>query len=306
MNNDDHTATASAEGVRYELPHLYAADEQALLEGNLERQARLFVARPERQDDSHANVRRFVIADFEYSYDKSRHDGYVAGEGDAAEKTTRWPFHRIAAASWMVIEYQPATRAIVIEEANVIARDVMIESELVQCFFDVLDGNRDAVMITWGGESKDVAALRRSAGELGLILPHHPRHAAPFSRIRLDMCQEVSGGAKTVHLPEYAHATSIPGKPAPSKDVGRLVQAGKWHEVREQALADVLTTSVITLRHLASHGSITCDMAASYQALAAAAAAAMPTSQFVKRSFEPWANHQTAIGKLGGTVYRAA
>lgn len=296
---------ACAQSLHHEMC-ITAADMEADLLEKLERQARLFVANPDRKGDSQDNVRHFIVADFEHAWDMDRYEAYAAAEGEGACKKTRWAFHRDVAACWMVIRYDPATQTITIEEAKVIACDVMSERELVQDFFDTLNRYPDAIMITWGGENKDVAVLRRSAGEFGLKLPHHLRHSAPFSRIRLDMCLEVSGGADCVHLPEYAHATSIPCKPAPSKHIGKLVQAKQWDEVRQQALADVLTTSVIALRHLASHAVITCDMPAGYLALAEAAAAAMPQSDFVRKTFAPWAKHQVTIGKLKGMIYRAA
>ncbi|RIV85184.1 hypothetical protein [Aurantiacibacter zhengii] len=74
----------------------------------------------------------------------------------------------------------------------------------------------------------------------------------------------------------------------------------------DQVLADVLTTAVLTIRHLAAHREIDCDQHAAALAIAEAALASNGTSEFVRRSFAPWARGQKAAGRLRGTVYRCA
>ncbi len=78
---------------------------------------------------------------------------------------------------------------------------------------------------------------------------------------RIDLCDAVSVRAELVHLPEYAAACSIPAKPSPSMDIGGLVQTGNWQAVEDQVLADMMTTSVIFLRHLKSRGAVSCSIA---------------------------------------------
>ena len=275
------------------------------LEDMLLREKRLFEARPDRHE-SRDHGSRWIILDLEYAYDRERHSAYLDAEGDAAERSTRWPFHRPVAASWMILHHNPVTDVITIEDTCIIAVDVMDERTLVQTVFDALNAHKTAALVTWGGENKDVAVLRHRASMHGLLLPTHLRDPSPRSGARFDLCYHVSGGAKNVHMPEYAWASDIPAKPAPSKDIGPLVQAGQWHQVREQALADVLTTTVIGLRHFKSHGIISSDLPAAYLAMADAAAAAMPSSLFVKTTFAPWARHQGTLAKLKGMVYRAA
>ncbi|MGY6551257.1 MAG: hypothetical protein ACXIT4_05100 [Erythrobacter sp.] len=277
----------------------------AQLENILMQEKRLFEARPDRHENRETGA-RWIILDLEYAYDRERHSAYKVAEDTAAENNVRWPFHQPVAASWMIVHHNPVTDVITIEDTCIIAVDIMDERTLVQTVFDVLNAHKTAVLVTWGGENKDVAVLRHRASMHGLLLPNHLRDPSPRSGARFDLCYHVSGGAKNVHMPEYAWASDIPAKPAPSKDIGPLVQAGKWHQVREQALADVLTTAVIGLRHFKSHGIILSDLPAAYCAMADAAAAAMPSSQFAKTTFAPWARHQGTLAKFKGMVYRAA
>ena len=72
----------------------------------------------------------------------------------------------------------------------------------------------------------------------------------------------------------------------------------------DQCLADVLTTSVIALRHLTSHGIITCHPQRGIAAIAEGVAKAVPQSPFVRSSFAPWARARLAESRLSGTVYR--
>ena len=277
----------------------------AQLEDKLLREKRLFEARPDRHENrDHGS--RWIFADFEYAYDRQRYAKYFNAEEGSGEKMIRWPFHRPVAASWMIIHHNPVTEIVTIEQASTIATNTMDERTLIQTVFDVLNAHKTAVLVTWGGENKDVAALCRSASEFELLLPGHLLDPSPRANPRLDLCYAVSGGAKSVHLPEYAIATDIPAKPSPSKDIGPLVQAGNWPLVREQALADVLTTAVIGLRHFKSHGRIKSNLPSAYLAMADAAAAALPSSRFVKTTFAPWAQHQATLAKLKGMIYRAA
>lgn len=111
--------------------------------------------------------------------------------------------------------------------------------------------------------------------------------------------------AKPVHLPEYAAAVGVPSKPSPSRSIGQLVETGRWPEVKDQVLADVLTTAVLALRHIASRGEIACDRQDTQLAIAEAASAALPASAFAKCTFGPWARGQKARASLRGTVFRS-
>lgn len=271
----------------------------------LERDARLFTARGKSGDGEQGKSLRLIVADFEYAWDRNAYAGYVVSEGKGARTDLRWPFHRVAAASWMVLRFDPQAQVPVVQECTVIANDEMDERDIVIRFFAALQQYPDAVLSTWGGEFKDLAVLRKCAGEFGLVLPEQLRDLNPYAYTRLDLCQAVTGKAKPVHLPEYAMGAHIPCKPSPSKDIGPLVEEGRWVEVRDQCLADVLTTCVIGLWHLHGQGVIVCHPQRSLEALSQAAAKAMPASLFVRNSFAPWARSQVAASKLRGLV-RAA
>jgi Predicted 3'-5' exonuclease related to the exonuclease domain of PolB len=250
-------------------------------------------------------ARTFVVVDFEYLYDTDRHHGYKTAEGKGAEESVRWPFHRVVAASWAVIAIVPGCTAPLIEPLVVVAGDAT-EADIAARFFAMLAGLPDAVLISWGGEQKDWPVLRRCAAEHGLVLPRQLRDLAPHAPSRLDLCNAVSTQAACVHLPEYAAACSIPAKPSPSKEIGELVQRGDWNAVGEQVLADVMTTAVIGLRHLASHGTITCDLPQACAMLATRAAEALPCGTWAPRTLAPWARALVARSMLKGTVFRAA
>lgn len=272
----------------------------------LERDAALFVSRTKCSGPEQHRPLRLIVCDFEYLYDRSAYAGYTVSEGKSGRTDLRWPFHRIAAASWMVLRFDPDGDVPVVEECVVIANDESDERAIVMRFFDALQRYPNAVLTTWGGEFKDLAVLRKCAGEFGLLLPEQLRDLNPYAYARLDLCQAVTGKAKPVHLPEYAIGMHIPCKPSPSKDIGPLVEQGKWREVRDQCLADVLTACVIALRHLHAQGVIACHPQRSLEVLAEAVARTAPASPFVRNSFAPWARGQLAASNLRGVVHRAA
>ncbi|NCP14606.1 MAG: hypothetical protein GW858_10660 [Sphingomonadales bacterium] len=271
----------------------------------LERDARNFAARSKSNNGHAQRPLRILVCDLEFIFDRERYAAYADSEGEDAEKKLRWAFHRIAAAAWMVMRFDPCSDVPVVEETRTIARDDADEPKIVSALFDAMTRYPGAVAVTWGGEFKDLAALRRCAGEFGLLLPNQLRNLHPHANERLDLCAATSVLAASMHLPEYAHATGIPTKPWPAKYIGTLVVRGDWKSVREQALGDVLTTSVVAMRHLASLGTINCHPQRSLTAIAEAAAEAMPSSQFVRNAFAPWARAQAAASRLKGTVIRA-
>lgn len=271
----------------------------------LAQEARLFAARAARDESSGSTATTLIVADFEYAYDHSRHSGYSVAEGAAAERKIRWPFHRIVGASWLVLRITPGEDVAAVTELVAHAADDMNEQQICVRFFEALDRHSGAQLVTWGGEAKDLAVLRRCAAEFGLVLPRQLANPSPHARERLDLCRATAVTAVPVHLPEFCHATGIPTKPAPSKEVGQLVEHGNWPAVREQALGDVLATSVIGLRHLAAHGVIAIDRERSAVAIGAAAAEQLPDSAFVQKCFRPWARDRLRAAGLKGTVFRA-
>ena len=276
------------------------------LEETLEREARKFLELGCEEKRANRCPQRIIVADFEYRWDRSRYDGYRVAEGESAEPTIRWPFHRIAAASWLQLRFDPGEEVPAVESVAVLTEDEASELEMIARFFEALHQVPTAQLITWGGEVKDLAVLRRSAGEFALVLPRQLTDGSPHARERIDLCRAVTVQARSPHLPEYAAATAIPAKPSPSRTIGELVEKGDWPKVRDQVLADVLTTAVIAVRHLAAHRVIECDQPNTIMAVADAVAAAIPGSEFARRSFAPWARGQKAASGLRGAVYRAA
>lgn len=304
MTND--IVTTSAPTVGTSAPGSNLAASAPDLETALRQQARRFTARSQGKEGRGVPAIRLVIADWEYAYDRSAYAAYQVAEGADGERDIRWPFHRIACATWMVLRLEPGAEVPVVETIAALAGDEGDEKEIAARLFGTLELYGDALLISWGGEAKDFAVLRRIASEAGLLLPPQLLDPHPHSRARLDLCRAVAGSARFPHLPEYATATGVPCKPSPSKEVGLLVENGEWDRVRDQCLADVLTTSVMALRYLAAHGILACHPQRSVAAIAEAAGKAMPRSAFVRGSFACWARAQLAASRLAGTIYRAA
>ncbi len=279
--------------------------ETECFEEALEREARKFLELDAGGRRARRGPQRIIVADFEYRWDRSRYEGYRVAEGESAEPKIRWPFHRAAAAAWMQLRFETGEEAPTVESVVVLTEGEASEQEMVSQFLEALRQAPHAQLITWGGEVKDLAVLRRCAGEFGLVLPPQLIDGSPHARERIDLCRAVTVQAKSPHLPEYAAATSIPAKPSPSKQIGQLVEQGNWSKVRDQVLADVMTTSVIALRHLASYGEIAIDAEASAIAIGEAALSAVPESSFLRATYRPWARDRKRSAGLRGVVYRA-
>jgi hypothetical protein len=303
MNTADITTTTAGLHDTDATPHTAAS---SAYETALELEARQFAARSHASDNKGHRPLRVIVADLEFAYDRARHGGYRTAEGKDAEDDVRWPFHRVACGCWFVLRFDPGCDVPDVESITVLANDEASEQEITERLFGMLELHPDALLATWAGEGKDLAVLRRVASEYGLLLPPQLLDLSPYARQRVDLCRAVAGRAAFPHLPEYAGAVGIPCKPTPSKEIGQLVERGAWDKVRDQCLADVLTTTVICLRHLAAHGAIAIHPQRSLLVLGEAAAKAMPASKFVPDAFGPWARGQVAGARLKGAVYRAA
>lgn len=270
---------------------------------DLERQARNFSAR--NGSEECRSIRSLIVADFEFLWDRSRHHGYKTQEGkDAAP--IRWPFDRIAAASWIALTFVPGEIGPLIEGPFVRTMEDLAEVDIVESLFDTLRTDPCAAFVTWGGEFRDLPVLRRCATEHCLLLPHQLRNLSPHAAERVDLCRAVAGLADNAHLGEYAAALSIPAKPIAAGSIGKLVERGEWTPVREQCLADTLATALLAVRHWVALGQITCDLMATDLAIVDAAHAAQPHSEFVTRTLEPWVRARHARSRLKGSVYHAA
>ncbi len=264
--------------------------------------ARLFASRPGEDNNAALTI---IVADFEYSYDRDRHTGYRIAEGRAAEPKVRWPFHRIAASSWLTLRFTPGKTVPEIEDPVVLSARTMKEAHQIERFFDALRAEPQALLATWGGEAKDLSAVRTAAMMHDLVLPSQVADLHPHSRHRLDLCQTSSVAAPSVHLPELAAALGIPSKPSASKDIGALVAGAEWARVEDQVLADVVTAAILTIYQLAILGQVTCERAATLMALSDRLKHACPNSAFCTRDLAPWARARHAEAGLRGTIFRA-
>lgn len=231
----------------------------------------------------------WTIFDQEYCYHHDAHAAYVATDGAAASKFIRWPFHGIAAVSWITIHFDPAKSVIRADAPVVLAADQHSERQMVEHLFGTLANRPTSIATTWAGEAKDFPALRRAAMVHDLRQPPQLCNTWTNHRERLDLCRVSSGQAVAVHLPELLAALSIPCKPSPSKSIGKLVENGDWARVKEQVLADTLATAALTVKHLYAHGIIDAQPEGAMLAIAHAASDALPHSRFINRDFLPWA-----------------
>jgi len=276
------------------------SDRMDKLVQDLEQQARSFAARSGSEEGRQS--RSLIVADFEFLWDRARHHGYKTQEGkDAAP--IRWPFDRIAAASWITLTFVAGENGPRIEGPFIRTIEDGNEVDIVESLFDALRADKRASFVTWGGEFRDLPVLRRCATEHGLLLPEQLRNLSPHACERVDLCRAVASLADNAHLGEYAAALSIPAKPIAASSIGKLVERGEWTAVREQCLADTLATALLAVRHCVALGQITCDQMATDLAIVEAAQAAQPNSEFVTRALKPWARARHARSRLKGVVY---
>lgn len=270
----------------------------ATFERELEHQAKQFSLR--QGGANKAAVRTYIVADFEFNYDRSRYQGYRVAEGTSAESKIRWPFHRIAAASWQIMICSPGLDTPTFEAPVVMTNEHHTETEIIEAFFAAVTARPTATVTTWGGEVRDFAVLRRKAEENFLLLPRQIADLSPLSFHRIDLCDASAVRSERVHLSEYAAACSVLAKPSPSKAIGKLVENGDWGKVREQVLADVVTTTVILIMHLNARSVISCDRAGAIMKLADTVTTTLPHNRFATRTFRPWAEARLALATVDG------
>ena len=234
----------------------------------------------------------FCIFDFEYEYDIDRYDAYRRADNADGEYKCKWPYHHTVAGAWALITYPAGALQPIVHNVSVHDARTHDEVALVTKFFELLDRHTDSVPVGWGSECKEMPTLRRTAAMYGLVLPKRLRDSNPYSRDRIDLSNALKGQGHFVHMPEYAHATDIPAKPIASKAIGKAVEHGNWDEVREQALADVLTTAIIANRHLISMARVSGDVYASDATVFAELAAACPQSQWMNLHNRGWDVHR--------------
>lgn len=239
----------------------------------------------------------FCIFDFEYEYDIVRYDAYRRADDADGEYKCKWPYHHAVAGAWALITYPAGALKPTVHNVSVYDTRTHDEVALVTAFFSLLDRHPDAVPVGWGTECKEMPTLRRTAATHGLVLPKRLRDSHPHSRDRIDLSNVLRGQGHFVHMPEYAYATGIPAKPITSKAIGKAVEHGHWDEVREQVLADVLATAIITNRHLISAARVSGDVYASDATIFAELAAACPSSRWLNLLNRGWDMHR--LGQSG-------
>lgn len=238
------------------------------------------------------SAQSFVVFDFEYEYDTDRYEAYRRADDVDGEYRCKWPYHHAVAGAWAMITYLPGAIQPTIHNVTVLDASTHDEVAIVTRFFDLLDRCPQAMPVGWGSEGKELPTLRRTAATYGLVLPPQLRDTNPHTRDRIDLCNAVKGQGHFVHMPEYAQAVDIPAKFIASKAIGQAVEHGDWAEVREQVLADVLTTAIIANRHVISMGRVGGDVRHSDAAIFASLAAECPWSQFLTLRNRGWDEHR--------------
>ena len=234
----------------------------------------------------------FCIFDFEYAYDLRSYDAYRQNEDPDGEFKCKWPYHHVVAGAWALVTYPAGASQPLIHNVSVFDARTHDEVAMATAFFGLLDRHPGAVPVGWGTECKEMPTLRRTAATHGLVLPKRLRDSHPFSRDRIDLSNVLRGQGHHVHIPEYAYAVGIPAKPMASKAIGKAVEHGQWDDVREQVLADVLTTAIIANRHLISAARVSGDVHASDATIFAELAAACPWSKWLNLHNRCWDLHR--------------
>lgn len=223
---------------------------------------------------------KMIVSDFEFVYDMPSFRRYQRAEHDATNGWVRWPYHHICAGAWLQLEFRPGFETPAIGPVTLLTSDPFSEAMMVAAYLAAVTANPDCVLYSWGGEQKDWPVMRRFAMERGLVLPPQLVDLRPHAPSRIDLCNSTSGQARCTHLPEYAFSSGIPCKPLESKSIGQAVTKGRWGQVAEQVCADLLTTSIIAVRHAIAFGQCQADLVKTEQAIARAFAEALPISSF--------------------------
>lgn len=218
---------------------------------------------------------RFVVVlDAEMAYDMAAHRRYQASERfdptDAEQLsvreqrndpriTPRWACQYITTLSWLVmIDGDDGLRPLRLETRGLPEHD---EAAVLTAFLSDMEALGTVQLVTWGGFHADIPQMLMGAMAAGLRVPGRLKKLlSPWQRAasgHLDLLTEICGGANPVHLAEVAARLGIPAKLTCRPDlVSRLMERGKWADVRSVCEGDVLTTAAILMRwrHLAGGG----------------------------------------------------
>ena len=79
----------------------------------------------------------YIVADFEFRWDRESHRLYQAIESGTGETEIRWPFHQIVCASWLTLRFTALSDAPIVESFTTASLPTCSEAEIVKMFFDV-------------------------------------------------------------------------------------------------------------------------------------------------------------------------
>lgn len=169
-------------------------------------------------------------------------------------QTPRWVFQTVVTASVMVLAEQPGG-GVDVTAFETFSAPECTERQVIAGVLKVLGAAPpQAELASWSGASHEAPILVLAACRHGLTLPVRWRWLAynggdPHRHV--DFARSVTGGLrmKPIHQAEVAAALDIPAKlTAPAFSVAKLIEAGRWAEVRDICEGDVITLAMIAVR----------------------------------------------------------
>lgn len=175
---------------------------------------------------------------------------------DPGAAQLRWPFKKTCAASVLTFSIQDG----VFEFGTLRSFAAADEAALLRQLFVLLRQLGDHTLVTWGGLHHDLPILRVGAAEHQLKLPSALIHGARAhgERRHWDLAAETAAGAgHRVDLAEIACRLGLPAKLGGCGSlVPQLVQDRKWRRLSEIGEADAVTTALVLVSRLCSHGEL--------------------------------------------------
>lgn len=213
----------------------------------------------------------YIIFDAEYGWDLEGHALFQQSEGydpyDPAPGPirsewieARWVFRPPVALSWLVVTVD-AEGVLSPGSFKTVGAPEHSTKELLSAFMMELRSLPQAKVVSWGGGTCDIPRLRQACMNEGvqlapLLMPACDSGASR-ANFHIDLCYQLQGYGKPVHLNEQAAALRIPAKPQGLPgSVAKHIMQGKWSQVKACSEADVLVTALILGHyHHVTHGS---------------------------------------------------
>jgi hypothetical protein len=207
-------------------------------------------------------VAKYIILDLETRDDAQLYHRYRTR--DPRPAPCRWPFRRVVSASVMAVTVQDGIWEVDAFQSWAGPDDRKVVEEL---FSWMIERNSHR-LCTYGGASEDLGVLKAAAMEFGIRLPKQLRHLERDGGgwLHLDLALTLKAGSgQFVHQSELAARLNLPSKMAGSAgQVPHLATEGRFEAVCWISECDVLLTSMLLARHLASLGQIISATAAEY------------------------------------------